>query len=299
MATCRHAASARGSGADINAAWRLGGRSIAVAVVVTWTAACHPPRASLLDRSATESAESILAQVLAPWERIDAVGGDAGLTYDAANGMAAHVKVRVAAQRGVGFHLWRLNGETPTNELICANGVLVGIDHRGRCQVRRACNAETLAEFLSLRIGPDGFFQLATGNPFAIAHAEASLVPTHGDAASRTIRLSGGGAVQQVVVGRVGGEWHVLSSEPLAGNAGSRVAYNHYSAVTGAHASGVWHVPFSALVVPSGLEPSVVIKWTELHIGVGFAPDVFLTDGPADVPMCPGAAPMLAPAVTP
>ena len=210
-----------------------------------------------------------------------------------------NVKVRLVAQRGVGFHLWTLDGVDPTTEMICARGELLRISHRGQCQAREVCDAEALSRIMSLAIGPDGLFDLATGSPFAIEHTHASIDRAPDDDAARVITLSGDGREQRIVVVKRGGKWRVRSSELLGREAGSKIAYNHYTPVEAIVDGEVWRLPVSALVVPAGGTPAVNVNWTELRVGFDIPPALFATAAPVGLPACPGRSPLPAPAVSP
>ena len=273
--------------------------ALEVTAIVGLLIACHPPPARGSDHPETMDVETVLAQLAATRDRTGTVGGEARLKYWMGGGKLSGVTVRLVAQRGVGFHLWTLDGVDPGDELICTRGELIGISRRGQCQVREVCDTETLSRILSLPIGPDGLFDLATGSPFAIEHNHALIDHAPDDDAARVITLSSHEREQRIVVINVGGRWRVRSSELLGREAGAKVAYNHYRPVKDLVDGEAWQLPFSALMVPAGGTPSVVVKWEELRVGFDIAPEMFATAGRAGLPACPGPSPRPVPVVSP
>ncbi len=197
--------------------------------------------------------------------------------------------MRVIAQRGVGFHLWTLDGEQVVDDLVCARGELQYFNHRAGCRARGRCNRDEIYRALSLWIEPDGFIHLVNGDPLVLPHTRASERPATGGERVREISLQGLRHRQEIRVKESGDDLLVLSSTIRRAATTEQVAYSHFSRVGDQDTL----VPYSAKLVPGGDRPSVVVKWEGIRVDIRPASESFELALPVSAPICPAPAPWI------
>lgn len=229
--------------------------------------------------------EHILEELKRKQQRITSFYGEANLKYFLPQGRWMVRHVRVVAVRGIGFHVWTLDGETPVDEFVCARGRLSVISKRNHCQLTDRCDRESIYRTLMLWIEPEGFLELVTGSAFAIAYSR-STIRSLGTGDRIEIALSDGAVRQQIVASRSAGDWRVLSTTTARGTSTSEVRYTHFSRIPSRGRETAHLLPLSAMIDPPEPRVPVNIHWGDTRTGIPITPELFAVSTVSPLPPC-------------